>query len=340
MLDDVLGPFQRQLIRDGASARVVQEYPQTLQRIAKELPHGLLNCTDAHLGRWRDQLQARLNNPDPLRRISRHFIRNNVAILRRFYDYCVAKRLMATNPARTIKSSGFIKWRPKPIPVDASRRLVRVIKPLTDPLCLRDRTMIELYYNSCRVSEACGLTTDRIRYDPERGSLSIEVLGKGRHGGKWRVVPLRQNSARYLALHVLAQFDPTWTERLARHLLVDGKSDRAGAPFRAVGELLEQELRAARSVFVRPDGVQFDKRTADRRFALWRDRAGLVAYTPHTFRHACCTRMHEAGEDINRIREIAGHEDIRTTQMYVEVSEAAKARGLERLGDLDDEEAA
>jgi site-specific recombinase XerD len=43
-------------------------------------------------------------------------------------------------------------------------------------------------------------------------------------------------------------------------------------------------------------------------------------YTFHTIRHSCFTHMLESGIDIKIIKELAGHSNIKTTEIYLHLS--------------------
>jgi integrase len=47
------------------------------------------------------------------------------------------------------------------------------------------------------------------------------------------------------------------------------------------------------------------------------DAAGMPWATSHAFRHAVITRIVEAGQDVGRAADQAGHSDLRTTQAYI-----------------------
>lgn len=73
----------------------------------------------------------------------------------------------------------------------------------------------------------------------------------------------------------------------------------------AVGDIAAKHATAA--------GVRDDRRTA------------------HALRHTFCTMLAERGVALEVIRALAGHVDIRTTQIYVEVTDQRKADGIAAL---------
>jgi site-specific recombinase XerD len=73
----------------------------------------------------------------------------------------------------------------------------------------------------------------------------------------------------------------------------------------AVGDIVTRHAIAA--------GVREDRRTA------------------HALRHTFCTMLAERGVAMEVIRALAGHVDIRTTQIYVDVTDQRKAEGIAAL---------
>ena len=53
--------------------------------------------------------------------------------------------------------------------------------------------------------------------------------------------------------------------------------------------------------------------------------------TAHVLRHTFCTMLAERGVALEVIRALAGHIDIRTTQIYVDVADQRKADGIAAL---------
>ena len=53
--------------------------------------------------------------------------------------------------------------------------------------------------------------------------------------------------------------------------------------------------------------------------------------TPHTFRHTIALHLIESGVDIVLVKEWLGHEDLRTTSHYLEVSVERKRAALDKV---------
>lgn len=73
-----------------------------------------------------------------------------------------------------------------------------------------------------------------------------------------------------------------------------------------------------------------DPKAFERLMAKHARAAGLPdeLATPHVLRHTFCTRLAEAGRDIDVIRDLARHRDIRTTQRYIHVTDQRRADAI------------
>lgn len=149
---------------------------------------------------------------------------------------------------------------------------------------LRDKTILEIMY-SCglRVSELTNLTTKSISH-VER---VCRVKGKG---NKERLIPVTNSVVKWVDKYV--------TESRANH-----------------------PARASATLFPNYKGKPLS------RMAIWNlvnkyaQLAGIEKNIhPHTLRHSIATHFYEQGIDLLAIRDLLGHDDISTTQIYTHTS--------------------
>jgi integrase len=74
----------------------------------------------------------------------------------------------------------------------------------------------------------------------------------------------------------------------------------------------------------RPDDYVFSSPKTGDRFdnfkKRWRtvfNRAGIEGVTPHSLRHTFCSRLIQAGADLESVRRLAGHSSIAVTAIYL-----------------------
>lgn len=155
-----------------------------------------------------------------------------------------------------------------------------------DPLNLRDRAMLELFYASgLRISEVTGARLENLNLD----DAMIRVLGKGQ---KTRLVPVGAKAR----------------AALARYL-------REGRP-----KLVKR--RTGSEIFL---SIRGGKLTTQRVYDIVKRIAklsGLEANIyPHLLRHSFATHLLSNGADLRVIQELLGHADIATTQVYTHVDQ-------------------
>ena len=181
--------------------------------------------------------------------------------------------------------------RPKPersLPKVLSRSQVAQLIAAPDaksPLFSRDVAILELLYASgLRASELCTL---KLR-DLNLQVGCVRVLGKGM---KERIVPLGRAAAEALARY-LAECRPGLERARSEQLFLS----KSGRPMERIGlwMLVEKYGRAS----------------------------GLLrAISPHTLRHCFATHLIGGGADLRVVKELLGHSDISTTQIYTHVDQ-------------------
>lgn len=156
-----------------------------------------------------------------------------------------------------------------------------------DPISLRDRAIMELFYSSgLRVTELGGLLLQQI--DLKDGFL--RVFGKG---SKERVVPVGGRAIAALETYLTA----------ARSHFVKPK-------------------KTGSAIFLSERGTAISRKmlwVLVKKYAL---RAGIEkSVKPHLLRHSFATHLLGGGADLRAIQEMLGHANLATTQIYTAVEE-------------------
>ena len=212
--------------------------------------------------------------------------------IRMFYRYLVTKtKQLDINPAADIESPKRRQTLPKFLTLDESLLLLDTIKnDKKSRTVVRDYAIVTLFLNcGMRVSELCGIDLN----DVGRDLCSLRVTGKG---AKERMIYL--NEACQTAL---ADYLPI---RLSEK---NGKSSKEKALF-----LSGQQNRIS-------------VKTVQWMVYKYLDLAGLGDrhLSVHKLRHMAATLMYQTGEvDVRVLKDILGHEQLNTTQIYTHVSSA------------------
>jgi len=200
--------------------------------------------------------------------------------IRAFYRYLIRQGIGSRNPALGIATPKTPRKLPKTLDVDQTIQLLEI--KATEPLALRDRAILELFYSSgLRLSEMAGLNTDSI----DLADATVTVSGKGK---KIRKVPAGRQA-------LLA---------VRRWLAVRAKLVKEGE----------------NALFINRSGTRLGCRSIQQRLQLWAARQGLAMHVhPHMLRHSFATHMLESSNDLRAVQELLGHADISTTQIYTHV---------------------
>jgi len=167
----------------------------------------------------------------------------------------------------------------------------------------RDATLLAtLYDTAARVSELADLTVRDIRVEPP--ALAV-LTGKGR---KIRHVPLGDNTAALLAAY------------LAEHGLDHPGHDDHPLFVNQHGSKLS---RGGIAWIIGKYQAQADDPTL----------AG-ADLSPHVLRHSRAMHLYEAGVPLPYIRDILGHVELATTDIYARASTEAKRKALEAAYDI------
>ena len=221
-----------------------------------------------------------------------------LSALKGFYRYlCAKKHLLEHNPTANIDSPKKHSALPKFLTLEESQRLLRAIREDTaSPHAVRDYAIVTLFLNcGMRLSELCGIDLPDI--DPELRSL--RVTGKG---SKMRMIYLNDACRRALLEYI--------EKRAASHvagstrtnaLFLSGRNQRISQ--KTVQWMVYKYLRAA--------GLE---------------NRGLSV---HKLRHTAATLMYQSGQvDVRVLKDILGHEQLNTTQIYTHVSSESMEKAM------------
>ena len=206
-----------------------------------------------------------------------------VSGIKTFYRFLELEELLPENPTHLLETPAHGDHLPEVLSVAEVDAILDAID-LGSGRGVRDRALLELLY-SCglRVSEACRLTFAQLFLDEGY----VRVTGKG---SKERLVPM----------------SPESVERIEDYL-----------PFRA--EIVPKPGHAD-FLFLSRERSAITRQMV---FALLKKlvrEAGIdKKISPHTFRHSFATHLLEGGANLQAIRDMLGHADIGTTEIYTHI---------------------
>ena len=212
-----------------------------------------------------------------------------LSAIKGFYKYLTVKRsLLEENPAANIESPKAKKALPKFLTLEESLHLLDTVRSDTRSRnTVRDYTIITLFLNcGMRVSELCGINLT----DLDTELRSLRVVGKG---NKERIIYLndacRASIREYLAIRT-GEKNKTLAEKA---LFLSEQGNRMGV--KAVQWMVYKYLEMA--------------------------GYGSRHLSVHKLRHTAATLMYQSGAvDVRVLKDILGHEQLNTTQIYTHVS--------------------
>lgn len=212
-----------------------------------------------------------------------------LSALKGFFKYLTTKRFMLEdNPAINIESPKKKQALPKFLTLEESLMLLDAVKNDKESKNrVRDYAIITLFLNcGMRVSELVGIDIN----DIDRDLRSLTVTGKG---NKQRIVYL--NDA-------------------CQDALRDYMGERLGEKYQKVD---------CRALFLSVRSQRISVKTVQWLVYKYLDMAGLESkhYSVHKLRHTAATLMYQTGNvDVRVLKDILGHEQLNTTQIYTHVS--------------------
>lgn len=217
------------------------------------------------------------------KKLSKNSIARKLSSLRSFFDYALKKDLIEVNPVSQIPNPKIKRKLPETISIDSLEKIFTLSFEIEKEVSKADliNIIFELLYGcALRVSELCNLRSE----DLDLNQQTIRVFGKG---SKLRIVPIGKKSVEVIKKYMNSKGD--MQDNTALILTHTGKKLYPEYVYRQVKKYI---------------GMVTD----------------ITKKSPHILRHSAATHMLDNEADLLAVKEILGHENLSTTQIYTHVS--------------------
>jgi site-specific recombinase XerD len=214
------------------------------------------------------------------KKIEKISIVRKLSSLRGLFKFAFKEDLIKQNPTSQLKNPRTSKKLPE---ITSTENILKTFELAdeSDNNPLLVKVVFELLYGcSLRVSELCNLKAG----DLDLEKSVVRVLGKG---SKVRIVPVGEESKKNLADYLISYPAKNYSEPLLRN--------------RTGGKIYEKYIYRIVNKYL--------SKVTD-----------IKKKSPHILRHSSATHMLDRGADLMAVKEILGHENLRTTQIYTHVS--------------------
>ncbi|MDR2531178.1 MAG: tyrosine recombinase XerD [Oscillospiraceae bacterium] len=208
----------------------------------------------------------------------------SLASLKCFYGYLCTTGAMAMNPTVGVSLERQKRKLPQVLTGNEMNNFLDQVLD-GDYKGMRDRAMLELLYaTGIRVSELVALDIT----DVDFANKFLNCRGKG----GIRLIPMYDGAVDALMRYV----------RYARPHMTDDTSRK--------------------SLFVNVNGTRMSRQGFWKIVKNYQEKAGIPKdITPHTLRHSFAAHLLENGADLHSLKEMLGHADISSTQVYKKLIE-------------------
>jgi len=201
------------------------------------------------------------------------------ASLRCYYKFLVKEGITKVNPTEMLTSKKAEKRLPG---ILTANEIIQLLSQTdgTDFKSIRDKAMLELLYaTGIKVSELIELSINDI-------NLTIGIL-QLKKGDKERVIPIYPGAVKSLGNYIL---------NVRPAVISDSDEDK---------------------LFTNMSGQHLSRQGFWKIIKHYADLAGIKKdITPHTLRHSFAAHLLENGAKLSDIKEMLGHSDISSTQVY------------------------
>jgi integrase/recombinase XerC len=256
-----------------SSGNTITSYKTDLDQCSKYLLFqyecdNLVQASSVMLRSWIVSLMEEGLNPTSVNR--------KIATLRSFYGYLRRKKVVPSDPTKTLSALKMRKKLPAFVEEKAMEALFEPTEFTDDFESLRDRCVLELLYGTgIRLSELIGLELS----DLDLSGRTVRVFGKR---SKERLVPITQSLVQLLTQYLAAR-----PNEGSNSLILTDSGNPAYPVF--VQRMVKKYLTNVTT---------------------------LSQKSPHVLRHTYATHLLNRGADLNAIKELLGHSNLAATQIY------------------------
>jgi len=217
-----------------------------------------------------------------LKNNSTNTIARKLTTLRGLFLFGIRNGIIEQNPLKDIQNPKIKRKIPETLSLDSYEKIIKLLSDKEDSKNnLKLISIFELLYGSAlRVSELCDLNIG----DIDLFNRTIKVKGKG---SKERYVPIGTKSIvaleKYLnSLQIISKESPLFLSKNGKRIYP-----------RIIQKYVKEEIQKV---------------------------SDISKKSPHILRHSAATHMLDRGADLLGVKEILGHENLSTTQIYTHVS--------------------
>ncbi len=215
------------------------------------------------------------------RELSSASVNRKLSSLRTFFNFLLKQEFVETNPLKNISNPKQKKMLPTTISIDSFKKIIKIVDESEDEYKEETILIFELLYGQAlRVSELCNIKIKDIDF----ANKSLKVFGKG---SKSRNIPLGSVVIK----------------------AINNYLNKRGNVSRYASLIV---TKTGKSIY--PRMVQ---RIVKRYLAMVTD---IEKKSPHVLRHSAATHLLDDGADLLSVKEILGHENLSTTQIYTHIS--------------------
>jgi site-specific recombinase XerD len=207
-------------------------------------------------------------------------VARKLSALRLLFRFCLINEIIPTNPIAKILNPKVRRKLPEILNLDSFLEIIRLLSENNNFESLRDRAIFELLYG-------CALRVSELcglNYsDIDLKNNIIRVMGKG---SKERIVPIGSKS-----VEVIKQYLNTIVTTKTSPLIIDNSNNRINR--QKIYEIVKKNIEKV---------------------------SDIKKKSPHILRHSAATHMLDNEADLMAVKEILGHENLSTTQIYTHIS--------------------